>query len=993
MEESPVQKIFLSSTFKDLEAYRNAVRIVIERIGLQPVDMRYFGSQPRQWKETALKELEKCDVMIGIYAHRYGTVPDGDEFSITEQEFDHAGICGIHRLCYVVDDKFHGLDEWKETGEQKERLEHFLQKVKRLSSSVFTTPDNLASEVMTDLYNLRARLESARIDQYLAHLAASEPFQDAARVFVSLAGRLLEPSLRLTDENDPSYSSAGTPLRDVREALTIHNKKKIVVLGEPGAGKTTLLRRLALDLKDEYLRNRNAKVPLWVNLAEFVGVGLQPDDFLQSKWNASGLGSLSLGEMRLRGAVCFLLDGINQMPYLDRNARIQQWALWAQELSGDNWAIFTCRSEEYRGSTKLGLPEVHVQSLDIDRIREYFQLRLGEHAEEHLRDFEKRLQVGDDRFERLARNPFMLHQLVERCVEGKSLADNRATLMHDLAMRLLNRELVELRQPEELTRTPAVTLHAVLDALSRLAFAARARGAGTTFTQAAAASVPFDASPFPRDQLIKFAHDASVLEKTTIDKETQTEPAWAFCHELVMEFFAANELLRQFRAGADLARLWQVKWRRGFGDALFKRDEALGPAQTTNWDETTIFAAALAGPKDAARFIAAVQRENLALAGRCAAELPAGILTDDQINALRTELLTREQSDTPYLRARIAAGLALGELGHPDLLPRIFKVGERSVRAIMPPLEPVRAGEFIRGTEPGKSPYLSEFTTERRVHVNDFSIGRYPVTNAEYKFFMDDGGYHDDRWWSDAGREWKKGGPDAHKDAIEDYLRMRSMVQRLSDPARAMAQANIPQPQIEYWIKLAKLSDEEAQARARQTFERPFDRPAFWDDRDLASPGKPVVGVNWYEADAYCRWLSAITGMEFRLPGETEWEKAARGVEGWEYPWGKEFNAQLCNTYESRVGTTTPIGLYLRGKSPFGLFDASGNVWEWTASWYAKYPGGGDSEFYREKFRVVRGGAWNFNRHFARCAFRFRLTPDIFDSNVGFRVFSSRLYS
>lgn len=992
-----MQKIFLSSTFKDLQAYRNAVRIVIERIGLKPVDMRYFGSQPRRWKETALKELEECDVMIGIYAHRYGTIPDDDEFSITEQEFDHAGVCGIHRLCYVVDDKFDWDPEWQDTGEQKERLERFLKKVTRLSTSTFTTKDNLASEVMTDLYNLRAELEGAHIDQYLAQLAASEPFQDATRAFVSLAGRLLEPQLRLTDETDPSFGSAGTPLQDVREALTVHNKKKIVVLGEPGAGKTTLLRRLALDLKDEYSRNRNAHVPLWINLADFQGAAL-PSDFLNRQWESKGLG-VSLGEMCLRRQICFLLDGINQMPYADRNARIQLWASWVNELPEGNWAIFTCRSEEYRGSTKLGLPEVHVQSLDVDRIRQYFQLRLDEHAEEHWRDFAKRLQAGDHRFERLARNPFMLDKLVDGCAEGKSLADNRATLMRDLAFRLLNRELDEMRQPEALTHAPKATLRAVMDALSRLAFAARASGAGTTFTETAAARVEFAASPFHRDQLVKLAHDASVLEKTAINTETKTEPAWAFCHELVMEFFAANELIRQFRAGADLARLWQVKWRRGFGDGLFKRDDALGPAQTTNWDETTIFAAALAGPKDAARLIAAVQKENLALAGRCAAELPAGILTDDQVNTLRTELLTREQSDTPYLRARIAAGLALGELGHPDLLPRLFPVGERSVRAIKPPLQPVRAGEFIRGTEPGKSKYPNEFTTERRVHVDAFSMGRYPVTNAEYKFFIDDGGYKDDRWWSDAGREWKKSGADAHKDAIVDYLRVRSIVQGLQNPAREMAQANIPQPQIQYWMELAKLSDEETQARARQVFERPFDRPAFWDDRDLASPGKPVVGVNWYEAEAYCRWLTAITGIEFQLPGETEWEKAARGPStgaqdaGREYPWGKEFDATLCNTYASGVGTTTPVGLYPRGKSYFGLFDASGNVWEWTASWYDKYPGGGDNESYGEKFRVVRGGAWGYHRGSARCAYRFRYTPDLFSGYLGFRVFSPRLYS
>jgi formylglycine-generating enzyme required for sulfatase activity len=188
---------------------------------------------------------------------------------------------------------------------------------------------------------------------------------------------------------------------------------------------------------------------------------------------------------------------------------------------------------------------------------------------------------------------------------------------------------------------------------------------------------------------------------------------------------------------------------------------------------------------------------------------------------------------------------------------------------------------------------------------------------------------------------------------------------------------------------MVKLSEEEARQQARQLFERPFDRPAFWDDPDLSSPARPVVGVNWHEAEAYCRWLSHVTGRLFRLPGELDWEKAARGADGRAYPWGNDFDAGRCNSQESHIFTTTPVGLYPDGCSPYGLFDASGNAWEWTVSWYQAYPGSqAQSDDFGERFRVVRGGAWSFNRGFVRAACRSRYVPVGFDDLSGFRVSS-----
>jgi formylglycine-generating enzyme required for sulfatase activity len=137
----------------------------------------------------------------------------------------------------------------------------------------------------------------------------------------------------------------------------------------------------------------------------------------------------------------------------------------------------------------------------------------------------------------------------------------------------------------------------------------------------------------------------------------------------------------------------------------------------------------------------------------------------------------------------------------------------------------------------------------------------------------------------------------------------------------------------------------------------------------------PVVYVSWYSANAYCTWADR------RLPTEAEWEKAARGEYGNEWPWGNEFDLNKCNSSEGSEGGTTPVGAYSpQGDSPYGVADMAGNVWEWCHSLYQPYPY--NVEDGRESAsgtgaRVVRGGAFYYNLRLARAAFRY--WPDLGD--------------
>lgn len=302
-------------------------------------------------------------------------------------------------------------------------------------------------------------------------------------------------------------------------------------------------------------------------------------------------------------------------------------------------------------------------------------------------------------------------------------------------------------------------------------------------------------------------------------------------------------------------------------------------------------------------------------------------------------------------KQRIETGQVLGKLGDPRRgVGKNEKTGLPDIVWCHIP-----AGSFEMGSDKG----CDDEKPIHEVSLNEFYMSRYPVTQAQFKLFIDAEGYKTENYWSEAkhAKVWSNG-------------------------------------VVRGW--------REIDMRGKPKFYRfPFDLD-----------NHPVVGITWYEALAYCRWLddrltkaSNITlwnaeglktikkpdGLKVILPSEAEWEYAAHGGKDYEYPWGNEITPDHANYRDTGIDSTSAVGSFPKGENGYGLLDMIGNVWEWTRSHSEKYPYTPKND--REKLvegtgirRIIRGGSFSYLAVNCRCANRNLLNTYDGDRLNGFRL-------
>ena len=193
----------------------------------------------------------------------------------------------------------------------------------------------------------------------------------------------------------------------------------------------------------------------------------------------------------------------------------------------------------------------------------------------------------------------------------------------------------------------------------------------------------------------------------------------------------------------------------------------------------------------------------------------------------------------------------------------------------------------------------------------------------------------------------------------------------------------------EYWIDRYDVTNGDYERFVKATGHKP---PKHWIEAGVLREKKdhPVTFVSWYDAEAYCTWRGK------RLPSEKEWEKGARGTDGRTFPWGNLFIREYANVYMLGIGDTTPVGQFEKGKSPYGLYDMAGNVFQWTQDWFRSYPNNPypDNPNYGETHKVLRGGSF-YDCSYYRCGPSFQtfnriaLSPRTVSVSIGFRCAKS----
>jgi formylglycine-generating enzyme required for sulfatase activity len=779
----------------------------------------------------------------------------------------------------------------------------------------------------------RVPLKLKLLDLYVPLKARMElPEGDTWNRDLSLAGREIA-------DRDRNVLHFGEPV-PLLEVLQKHSG--VIVLGDPGAGKTTFLKYLALRLA----RGDGAKVglsdflPILLPLAAYANAlqtrDIRLDDFIAEYF--AGIGAdlpiaSVLGEALKAGRALILLDGLDEVRDLNmRNTVVERVVdFFAFHRRQGNKFVLTSRVIGYRAvrPSVEGLVECTVVDFEDDEIEEFVgqwttaleKLAQGNTAVARADAEADRRELLDAirqnlGVRRLASTPLLLTILALMKRQGVTLPERRVQLYDQYVNTLLS----TWNRARSLSgRAPGRDIDEIqtVRILAPLAL----------WMHEVSPGVGLVGREDMRRKLEELFHergDASPHQAARQFLSDAHEHAAILLERGAGEYGFIHLTFEEYLAAVALAL-------KGQGNSKPIIETLSRHVGEQAWREVTLLTIGYLGirqqlPKIAGEVVEALvdsrpgpHGEAVVLAGDAVLDTwPGGVPPHTRERVVRSLNETMQDGAIrPELRRH--AGLLLGRLGW-------------------------RPGDLDRFVEVPVGGYQAGVRKEAREIPYHYFIAKYPVTNIQFARFVKEDGYQNREYWSGEGWEWRTGKSDAGTlaDVERDWLDHRPPPKR-----------NVPY---------------------------------YWHNIELSNPIVPAVGVCWFEAEAYCNWLATKIvavpeGYTIRLPRDDEWERASRGTDGREYPWGEEFNKAAANTWDSDstgsgLGGTTAVCTFPQGVSPTEAWDMSGNVWEWTGSWY-------DDD---EKYRIVRGGSWIGYQWFARSSFCNWSIPLMFNDDLGFRV-------
>jgi len=779
----------------------------------------------------------------------------------------------------------------------------------------------------------RIPLKLKLLDLYVPLKARMElPEGDTWKRDLSLAGRDVT-----NDEQELLHFGEPIPLLKV-----LQKHSGVIVLGDPGAGKTTFVKYLALRLA----RGEGAKIglddylPILLPLAAFANAlqaqDIRLDDFIADYF--AGIGAdLPVGPMLREalkvGRALILLDGLDEVRDINmRNTVVERVVdFFAFHRREGNKFVMTSRVVGYRAvrPSAEDLVECTIVDFEEDEIEEFIKY--------WTTALEKQVQ-GNTAVAR-ADAETDRRELLDSIQQNPGVRQLASTPLLLTILALMKRQGVSL--PERRVQLYDQYVNTLLSTWNRArSLSGRAPGRDIDELQTIRILAPLALwmhEVSPGVGLVGREDMRRKLEELFMERN-ETSP-----HQAARQFLTdvrehAALLLERGPGEYGFIHLTFEEYLAAVALALKGQGNSATIIETLSahvgeqaWREVTLLTIGYLGirqqlPKVAGEVVEALVNnqpgppgEAVVLAGDAVLDTwPGGVSLQSKEYVIQALLTTMQDGEIrPELRRH--AGLLLGRLG--------WRPGDIDRFAEIP------AGEYQAGVKKDTKeiPYM-------------YFIGKYPVTNIQFARFVKEDGYQTQDYWSSDGWEWRTGKYDSHtlEAVAHDWLEHRPLAKR--------------------------------------------NAPYYWHSIELSNPIVPIVGVNWFEAEAYCNWLSkkivaVPEGYTIRLPRDDEWERASRGSEGCEYPWGEGFDKTAANTWDSEatgsgLGGTTAVCTFPQGVSPEGAWDMSGNVWEWTRSWYEE----------DKKYRIVRGGSWIGYQWFARSSFCNWSIPLMFNDDLGFRV-------